>query len=91
MIFPTGIFLLSNIFSNSSAVCAAFFFRISAECNPAEQPYKRDAEENADAVDADVLYRRARLATIVWWNSSLAAKATQRMPARNVSAKPRRP
>ena len=35
------------------------FFRISAECNPAEQPYKRDAEENADAVDADVLYRRA--------------------------------
>lgn len=59
MIFPTGIFLLSNIFSNSSAVCAAFFFRISAECNPAEQPYKRDAEENADAVDADVLYRRA--------------------------------
>ncbi len=59
MIFPTGIFLLSNIFSNSNAVCAAFFFSNSAKCNPAEQPYKRDAEENADAVDADVLYPRA--------------------------------
>ena len=27
-----------------------------------------------------------RLATVVWWNSSLAAKATQRMPARNEAA-----
>ena len=33
-------------------------FRVSAQRDPAEQPYKGDAEQNADAVNADILYGR---------------------------------
>ena len=59
MIFQRGFFCYPIFLVIVTASAPLSFFRISAECNPAEQPYKRDAEENADAVDADVLYRRA--------------------------------
>lgn len=89
MIFPTGIFLLSNIFSNSNAVCAAFFFVFPPSA------IQQNSRTNVMPKRTPMLSMPTsftdgpRLATIVWWNSSLAAKATQRMPARNVSAKPR--